>query len=158
MIPLRDAMKSTFLDQTIVSGVETVAVAALKLLLIALVAIATLVAWVLFVRGAWSHVAALDSMDTFVPLMQDTFAGVLTVVLGLELLETLRAYFHDRHVKLEVILIVAIIAVARHVMQVDLGHAPGGTLLGLAAVIISLTVGYFLIAKARKYEDPASKA
>jgi uncharacterized membrane protein (DUF373 family) len=77
--------------------------------------------------------------------MQQSFAGVLIVVLGLELLETLKTYFAEHHVRLEVILVVAIIAVGRHVIQIDFEHTPGTVLLGLSSVILALTVGYFLI-------------
>jgi uncharacterized membrane protein (DUF373 family) len=145
-------MKMEFLDRTLISKVEMITVAALKLLLIALVAIATITVWILFVYGARTHFSRIDSLETLQPIMQRAFAGVLTVVLGLELLETLRAYFHDHHVKLEVILIVAIIAVGRHVIQVDFEHTTGSTLLGLAGVILALTLGYFLVSRARKTE------
>jgi uncharacterized membrane protein (DUF373 family) len=143
-------MNNEFLDRTVISKVEELAVAALKVLLATLVAIATIAVWVLFVYAVRTHASRVDSIETLLPLMQRSFAGVLTVVLGLELLETLRAYFRDHHVKLEVILIVAIIAVGRHVIQVDFEHAPAATLLGLAGVIIALTAGYFLVSKARK--------
>jgi uncharacterized membrane protein (DUF373 family) len=41
------------------------------------------------------------------------------VVLGSEVLETLKAYFRDHHVRLEVIIVVAIVAVSHHLVQVD---------------------------------------
>jgi len=69
------------------------------------------------------------------------------VVLGLELLETLRAYFTEHRVRLEVILVVAIIAVGRQVIQIDFEHTPGMVLLGLSGLILALTLGYFLIKK-----------
>jgi uncharacterized membrane protein (DUF373 family) len=67
--------------------------------------------------------------------------------LGLELLETLRTYFSEHRVRLEVILIVAIIAAGRHVIQLDFEHIDGLALIGMAAVVLSLTAGYFLIRK-----------
>ncbi len=77
-----------------------------------------------------------------------SISGVLTVVLGLEVLETLKAYFRDHHVRLEVILVVAIIAAGRHLVQVDFEHASAPGLLGLSAVILTLTLGYFLVKQA----------
>jgi uncharacterized membrane protein (DUF373 family) len=46
----------------------------------------------------------------------------LTVILALELLETLKAYFAEHRVRLEVILIVSIIAVGRHALEIDFDH------------------------------------
>ena len=147
-------IRSTKIDETIIPAFETLAVTALKVLLIVAVATATAVVWVLFVRGVSVNVAKIDSVEMLQPLMQRSFAGVLTVVLGLELLETLRTYFEHHHVKLEVILIVAIIAVGRHVVQLDFEHTSGPMLAGLSAVIVSLTSGYFLVAKARSSSPP----
>lgn len=147
-------IRSTKIDEMIIPALETLAVTALKVLLIVAVATATGIVWVLFIRGVSVNVAKIDSVGMLLPLMQRCFAGVLTVVLGLELLETLRTYFEHHHVKLEVILIVAIIAVARHVIQLDFEHTSGPMLAGLSAVIVSLTSGYFLVAKARSSSPP----
>jgi uncharacterized membrane protein (DUF373 family) len=72
---------------------------------------------------------------------------VLTVILGLELLETLKIYSQEHQVRLEVILVVAITAIARHLLQIDFEHTAGTVLLGIAAVIVALTSGYFFIRK-----------
>ncbi len=67
---------------------------------------------------------------------------------GLDALVTLKAYFRDHHVRLEVIIVMAIIAASRHLLQLDFEHASSLSLLGLSAVIVSLNVGYFLVKKA----------
>ena len=43
------------------------------------------------------------------------------------------------------ILIVAVIAVSRHIIQLDFEHADGFVLIGIGALVISLTAGYFLV-------------
>jgi uncharacterized membrane protein (DUF373 family) len=105
------------------------------------------------VRNLIPQLARIESAAGLLPAMQQSFAGVLIVVLGLELMETLKAFSIEHHVRLEVILVVAIIAVARHVIQVDFEHTPGTVLLGLSAVILALTFGYFLIKKTRDHTD-----
>jgi uncharacterized membrane protein (DUF373 family) len=135
------------LKDRIISKLEITAVTAMQMLVIVMVVVATLVLYVLLVKNLFTQVARIESVAGLLPTMQQSFAGVLTVVLGLELLETLRAYFTEHHIRLEVILVVAIIAVGRHVIQVDLEHTPGTVLLGLSAVILALTLGYFLIKK-----------
>jgi uncharacterized membrane protein (DUF373 family) len=74
---------------------------------------------------------------------------VLIVLLGLELAETMKSYFASHQIRVEVILIVAIVAVGRHMIQLDFDHAPATEVLGLSALILSLTVGYFLVKKAQ---------
>ena len=62
------------------------------------------------------------------------------MVLGLEVAETPKAYFRDHHVRLEVIIVVAIIAASRHLVQLDFEHA--------SPVSLPLTAGYVLVKKA----------
>jgi uncharacterized membrane protein (DUF373 family) len=133
------------LKDRVLLRLEVVAVTAMQVLVIALVAVGTVVLYLLFMKNVLTHVTRVESAAGLLPTMQQSFAGVLTVILGLELLETLKAYFTEHHVRLEVILVVAIIAVARHVIQIDFEHTPGTVLLGLSGVILALTIGYFLI-------------
>ena len=55
-------------------------------------------------------------------VLQRGFGGVLVVLLGLELLDTLKAYFSEHHIRVEVIIVVAMIAVGRHIIQLDFEH------------------------------------
>jgi len=77
--------------------------------------------------------------------IQKVFAGVLLLMLGLELLETLKTYFRQYHIRTEVILVVAIIAVGRHIIQFDFEHASGSVLAGMALLIVALAVSYYLV-------------
>lgn len=139
--------------EKIISTIEVTVVTALELLLIVVVAVATVVLYLLFVRNVLPQVSRVESAEGLLPTMQNSFAGVLVVVLGLELLETLKTYFSEHHIRVEVILVVAIIAVARHLIQVDFEHTPGTVLLGLSAVILALTVGYFITKKAHVTDE-----
>jgi uncharacterized membrane protein (DUF373 family) len=132
----------------IIDKIERVTVAVLQVLVILSVVVATLALFVLFFNGLRTQLIRIEAIGDLIPMMQKSFAGILIVVLGLELLETLKTYFTEHRIRLEVILIVAIIAVSRHLIQVDFDHTPGSVLLGLSAVIVSLTLGYFLIKKA----------
>jgi len=87
--------------------------------------------------------------------MQKVFAGVLVVLLGLELAETIKSYFADHQIRVEVILIVAVVAVGRHIIQLDFDHAPAGEIVGLSALMLSLTGGYFFVKRAQA-KDPNS--
>lgn len=128
---------------------EFVTVVALQVLLVLLIAIATIFLYLLFVKNLRENVAQIETVDILRLMLQRGFGGVLIVLLGLELLETLRDYFSEHHIRVEVILIVAMIAVGRHIIQVDIEHAPGLLLFGLGGLMVSLALGYFLIKRAQ---------
>jgi len=133
----------------IISRFELVTISAMKLLLIFAVGIATVVLFLIFARNLVIEASRIDTVADLLPAMQQSFAGILIVVLGLELLETLKNYFTEHHVRVEVILVVAIIAIGRHVIKTDFEHTPATVDLGLAALIVALVVGYFLVKKSQ---------
>jgi uncharacterized membrane protein (DUF373 family) len=123
---------------------ESIVIIALKLLLMIVIAIAVLELFrLLYASGQlFREVRSVPELEAAV---QRGFAGVLMVVLGLELLETLRIFFTEHRVKLELILIVAIIAVGRHIILLDFQQAGGMLLVGVAALMLALTSGYYLV-------------
>ncbi|MFZ5450713.1 MAG: phosphate-starvation-inducible PsiE family protein [Thermodesulfobacteriota bacterium] len=80
----------------------------------------------------------------------EIFGMFLLVLIGIELLETIKTYSSESKVHLEVVFMVAMIAIARKVIILDLKEISNLTLMGLAAVIISLSVGYYLIKRDHK--------
>jgi uncharacterized membrane protein (DUF373 family) len=137
-------------------GFELATIAALQLLVIVVIFVATIVLFTLAVEGLRTHAAQIKTVGGLLYLVQRSIAGVLVIVLGLEVLETLKAYFRDHYVRLEVILVVAIIAVSRHLVQIDFEHASPWGLIGLAAVVLCLTFGYFLV-KMAMFAFPARR-
>lgn len=119
-----------------------------QLLLLVVIVAALYQLWHLFVIALRDHLADFGTVPMLTEAVQRGFAGVLLIVLGLELLETLRVYFAERRVKLEIILVVAIIAVARHVIALDFHHIAGAEIAGIAALIIALAGGYYMVRKA----------
>ena len=138
-------MSKAFPGEGIVQRFELIAVMAVQLLLVVAVAAAIAVLYVLFVNGVRNNLVAISSVAEMQTALQRTFAGVLLVMMGLELIETLKTYFADHHIRIEVILIVAMIAVGRHIVQIDLEHMGGPALVGIAALIVGLAVSYFLV-------------
>ncbi len=89
------------------------------------------------------------------------FLGILiSVVIAVELLDTVRVYFDESAVKIEVIFLIAMMALAREVIILDLPKIEGATLVGVAAIIAALSGGYFLIRRGAKAagEPAAPKA
>jgi uncharacterized membrane protein (DUF373 family) len=73
------------------------------------------------------------------------FGQFLIILLGFELLETVEAYLRDDVIHVEVVLIVALIALARKVIVVEAAMVPGSTMLGMGALMLSLAVSYWLV-------------
>lgn len=142
-------MDSSFTNR-LIGKFEAVIVALLQLLLVIAVTVGTIQLFIIFIERlpeAWAHISdASDLHDA----MQRAFGGVLVVVLGLELIETLKVYFHEHQVRVEIIMIVGLIAVGRHVIQVNYEHVEPLQLFGLGALIVSLALGYFLVGRSSK--------
>jgi uncharacterized membrane protein (DUF373 family) len=135
---------------TLLRGFETTVVVLVGLLLAVAVAIAVVVLYVqLFAGLRVGLVATLESAGGLQVALQNVFGGVLLVLLGLELIDTLKVYFAEHSIRTEVILIVAMIAVGRHIIQIDYEHTSGLELIGMATIMVALAASYFLVKKSR---------
>ena len=79
--------------------------------------------------------------------MLTVFGFFLILLIGVELLESIKAYLKDDQIHVEVVFTVALIAVARKVITLDVTKVPSLALVGIGSIIIALAVGYFLIKK-----------
>ena len=70
------------------------------------------------------------------------FGGVLLVVLGLELMDTLRHYFIDHRLRVELLISVALVAVARHLIQLDYEHVEAWRVAAMGLLVLSLAASY----------------
>ena len=82
------------------------------------------------------------------PILHAVFAGFLMILIGLELMKTIVMYLDEHVIHVEVVMSVAMIAIARHAIDVDYKTAPPMAMVGIGIVIISLAVGYFCFKKA----------
>ena len=80
--------------------------------------------------------------------MLEVFGFFLMVLIGLELLESIKAYLVEDRVHAEVVFLVAIVAMSRKVIIVDYKDITPEMLYGIASVIIALAGGYFLVRRA----------
>ena len=91
----------------------------------------------------------------------EIFGLFLLVLIGIELFETMEIYIKENVVHIEVVLTVALIAVARKVIILDVKKVDSATLLGIAAIILALSVGYYLIMKtepAKRHDESEEEA
>lgn len=76
------------------------------------------------------------------------FSDLLLILIGLELMHTVKVYLQDHTVHVEVILAVALVALARKVIAVNLKDQASS--IGLALLIIALAGSHWLV---RRHDD-----
>ena len=78
----------------------------------------------------------------------EVFGFFLMILVAVELLETIKAYLEENHLRAEVVLLVAIIAVARKVIIIDYDKTNPTMVIAMAVVILALALGYFIVKRA----------
>lgn len=109
-----------------------------------LLIIATLqLGYLVVVRILESEVFILD-----LDVLMDLFGVFLLVLIGIELLDTIKVYFKKHDIHVEVVMLVALIAIARKIILLDLEKYSGLEVIGIASLVVALSLGYYFIKKA----------
>jgi len=124
---------------------ERAIVVALIVMMMVVVALST-------VELAW--IIAKDIITPPILLLQvdellETFGFFLLILIGVELLETIKAYLKDNVIRVEIVIEVGLIAIARKVIVLDLSKYDGLTVLAMAALIIALAGAFFVARRSR---------
>ncbi|MEQ8159849.1 MAG: phosphate-starvation-inducible PsiE family protein [Smithellaceae bacterium] len=88
--------------------------------------------------------------------MLEVFGFFLMVLIGLELLESIKAYIEEDRVHAEIVFLVAIVAVSRKIIILNYNEITAEKLYGMAAVIAALGIGYFLVRRALYMHTPGT--
>lgn len=125
---------------------ENVVHHALLFMLACVVVLATFELGWLIVRDALTPPLFLLEIDELLEL----FGQFLLVLIGLELIHSVKVYIEDREYHLESVLAVALIAIARKIIVLEPKELPEGSMLGIAAIVIALIAGYYLLQRSRR--------
>ena len=87
----------------------------------------------------------------------ELFGAFLLVMIGVELLDTVKTYVTEKTVHVEVVLLVAIIAISRKVVILEPKALDGLSLLGVAAIVLALTLGYYFVKLSARRVLPSEK-
>lgn len=82
----------------------------------------------------------------------ELFGLFLLVLIGIELLHSVKTYIVRRKFHLDTVLTVAMIAVARKIIVLEPKALPEGTLLGIAALVLALALAYYVMRRSRREE------
>jgi len=135
--------------ETLLTRVQKFTVLALAAMLCLVVILSTLHLGVLIADEIWQPPRFLIRVQGLLEI----FGYFLLVLIGVELIETLKAYLKKDVIHIRVVLEVALIAMARKVIVEEPNTVPGLTLFGIAALILALGVAFHVERQARR--EPA---
>ena len=125
--------------EVLLAKVQKFIIWVLAAMLVVIVLLSTAHLGVLIGEEVWKHPRFLISVESLL----DVFGYFLLVLIGVELLETLRSYLKKDVIHVRVVLEVALIAMARKAIIVEPSAVPSATLFGLAALILALGVAFY---------------
>ncbi len=121
--------------------IERAIVLSLLVLMVLVVFLSTVdFGWIIIKDIITTPVFLFDTME-----LLDIFGMLLFVLIGIELLETVKMYLNEKTVRVEIVFLVAMIAIARKVIILDIKEVSSLTLVGIGAIIISLSAGYYFL-------------
>ena len=121
--------------------VERVIVLSLLVMMVSVVLLSTIELGWLIIKDVSTPPIFFLEIDELL----DIFGMFLLVLIGVELLETVKMYLTSKSVHVEVVFIVAMIAIARKVIILDVKELSSLTLIGIGSIIFALSAGYYLV-------------
>ena len=77
----------------------------------------------------------------------ELFGLFMMVLIAIELMSSIHAYFINKTLYIEMMFLIAITAVTRKIVVVDSKATDPMTLIGIAAILIALVAGYYVVKK-----------
>jgi uncharacterized membrane protein (DUF373 family) len=78
------------------------------------------------------------------------FDYFLLIIIGLELIEATKVYLEEEVIHVEIIFLVAMVAIARKVIILDITKYHPLVLFGISSIILALTIGFYFLIKTLK--------
>ena len=135
--------------EKLIEAIQKFIVLALASMLVLVVVLSTVHLGVLIAQEIWKPPRFLIRVEGLLEI----FGYFLLVLIGVELLETLKAYVKKDVIHVRVVLEVALIAMARKVIIEEPNGVPSLTLFGIAALILALGVAFYFERQAQRQLD-----
>jgi uncharacterized membrane protein (DUF373 family) len=123
-----------------------------QVIIISLIAMMAIVVLFATIELAWIIYTDLSVAPYFmieIDSLLKIFGFFMLILIGIELLETIKAYLAEHVIHIEIVLEVALIAIARKVIILDLKDYSGVTVLAIAALIVSIAIAFYLEKRGR---------
>ena len=137
------------MNESIDKAVSSIRIAKKWMSFIVLILMTIIVAIAIVELGIILYLDLFDPTDDVLFLEIDEifriFGFFFIILIGFELVETIEMYFKDNIIHAEVVLLVAVIAVARKVILLDLEKYDPLAIIGLGIIILALGGCYWFI-------------
>ena len=137
------------MSESIDKAVSSIRIAKKWMSFIVLILMTIIVAIAIVELGIILYLDLFDPTDDVLFLEIDEifriFGFFFIILIGFELVETIEMYFKDNIIHAEVVLLVAVIAVARKVILLDLEKYDPLAIIGLGIIILALGGCYWFI-------------
>ena len=118
----------------------------LMIMIAVVIILATVDVGYLIVKDVFAPPILILKVDKLLEL----FGMLLLVLIGLELMETIYSFHKDRIISAQIILIVALVAMARKIMILDQSKLSSLTFSDMGILMLSLAGAYFLLNSRQK--------
>ena len=85
----------------------------------------------------------------------DIFGLFLMVLIGLELMTSIKMYLENHAIHAEMMMLVALTAVTRKIVILDATKLDAMIVFSIGFLVVSLSAGYYLLKRNRQNRDPA---
>lgn len=99
---------------------------------------------------AWTLYEKINTPPVFILTISDmlaTFGAFMAVLIAIEILINITVYLRDDVIHVKIVMATALMAVARKVIVLDFATTTPPYIYGLAAIALSMSIGYWLIHK-----------
>lgn len=126
------------------SSLQTVihwSVRALSILMVFVIIMGVVdVSWILYKKLTSPPFLILTISD-----MLATFGAFMAVLIAIEIFINITVYLRDNVIHVKIVMATALMAIARKVIIIDFDSLSAMYLIGIAAVMISMSLGYWLV-------------
>jgi uncharacterized membrane protein (DUF373 family) len=138
--------------ETLLGKIQRFVIRALAILLMIVVVLSTAHLAILIAQEIWKHPRFVIEIDSLLEI----FGYFLLVLIGVELLETLKGYLNKETIHVRVVLEVALIAMARKAIIQETNTVSPLTLVGFAAIILALAIAFYFERNSDRAKQAAS--
>ncbi len=96
--------------------------------------------WVIYQKLVSAPILIFTATD-----MLATFGAFMTVLIAIEIFVNITIYLRDEMIHVKIVMATALMAMSRKVIVLDLKIVTPEQIYGIAAVIIALSIGYYLV-------------
>jgi uncharacterized membrane protein (DUF373 family) len=131
---------------TLIRKYESLILISLTAMMAVVVLFATVELGWLLVKNLLTPPVGLFEIDQLL----DMFGMFLLVLIGIELLDTLRTYHEERVLRVEIAIVVALLAISRKVIIINYKDLTRFSLLDVGVAVVAFAVAYYLLRVSRR--------